>query len=118
MFSRRRFVQGGGGLSGCGHAADVCRSLAEQTLDLLWGMAYLAAARCSRRKRYTRSPQFSPHSLNATLLTHFDSITSLSRSCQLVFFVCSPRSEVLRIKGFAKSDLLPAEFSQVKCGFL
>ena len=48
------------------------------------------------------------------LLTQFDSITSHSRSCQLVFFVCSPRREVLRIKGIAKSDLLPAEFPQVK----
>jgi SAM-dependent methyltransferase len=65
-------------------------------------------------KRCARSPQFSPHSPNAALLTQFDSTTSFSHSCQLVFFVCSPRREVLRIKGFAKSDLLPAEFSRVK----
>ena len=60
----------------------------------------------SRRKRCARSPQFSPHSPNAALLTHFDSTASFSHFCQLVFFVCSPRREVLRIKGFAKSDLL------------
>jgi hypothetical protein len=57
-----------------------------------------------------RSPQFSPHSPNAALLTRVHSMTSFSHSCHLVFFVCSPHREVWGIKGFAKSDLLPAEF--------
>src|SRR6516165_2111186 len=64
--------------------------------------------RCSTgsgRKRCARSPQFSPHSPNAALLTRFNGF--FSHSYQLVFFVCSSRREVLRIKGFAKSDLLP-----------
>ena len=59
-------------------------------------------------------PTVFPTLTNAALLTHFDSTASFSHFCQLVFFVCSPRREVLRIKGFAKSDLLSAEFSQVK----
>ena len=57
--------------------------------------------RCSTgsgRKRCARSPQFSPHSPNAALLTHFDSTTSFSHSCELGFSYVRRAGESCELK--------------------